>query len=81
SSIRIRRSILLGGVLIKVTINYRVIAYNNLIEDKELQILCNSLSNTIKDKVILNFPKTESFLNVKVGNGFTSDEYNSSSFI
>ncbi|MDM1769337.1 HNH endonuclease [Acinetobacter sp. 226-4] len=81
SSIRIRRSILLGGVLIKVAINYRVIAYNNLIEDKELQFLCNSLSNTIKDKVILNFPKTESFLNVKVGNGFTSEEYNSSSFI
>lgn len=81
SNLEIRRSFLLGEAVINVAINYKVLAYNNIIDDNKLHFLCVSLNNYIKDIIISDFPLTESFLKVKVGNGFSEEEYKLNSFI
>lgn len=81
SILEIRRAFALGEEVIKVAIHYKVLAYNNSIDDNKLHFLCMSLNNYIKDIIISDFSSTESFLKVKVGNGFSEDEYKSINFI
>lgn len=80
-NLKSRRANLLGGAVIKLALQYKVVAKNNYIDDKNLNLVFNALNNYLKDLVIANFPLTQSFLTIKVGNGFSEEEFKSDSFI